>query len=150
MGMKIKPLAVIIFFLISLLFLPGDAYSKGGGRGGGGIGRGFSRGGKFSGYLGSGHISRSHVYPGHIPPSGSYYPGRSGGFYWGGYLGAGFSFYAPSGCYSCHPGLSWYDGFRSCTYTNISSAEIAEDRMLTERDIQVWQTWRDRDPYIGP
>jgi hypothetical protein len=151
--MKIKTLGVIAFFLFFSLFLPGDGFAKGGGgRGGGkgigGVGRSFSRGGKLPGGLRPGHIP--HAYPRPIPPSGSYYRGWGTGLFLGGYFGLGSSYYAPSGCYSCHPGLSWYDRSRNCTYSNPSSPEISEDRLVTEKDIQAWQTWRDRDPYIGP
>jgi hypothetical protein len=139
----------MIFFLLFSLFPPSDGNSKGGG-GRGGIGKGFSRGGKFSGSFRPGHIGRPPSYPGYMPPSGTYYRSGGTGFYWGGYLGASFLFYAPTGCYSCHPGLSWFDRFRNCTYTGISPSEITEDKMLTDRDIQTWQAWRDRDPYVGP
>jgi hypothetical protein len=144
--MKIKTFAAILSFLLFSLCLPSDGSSKGGG----GIGKGFSRGGKSIGSFRPGHIGRPPSYPGYMPRSGTYYQGGGTGFYLGGYLGAGIPSYAPTGCYSCHPGLSWFDRFRNCTYTGISPSEFAEDKMLTDKDIQTWQAWRDRDPYVGP
>jgi hypothetical protein len=146
--MKIKTLAAIFSFLLLSLSLPSDGDSKGGG----GVGRGFSRGGKSFGSFRSGHTGRPSYYPGYMPRSGTYYGGGGAGFYLGlgGYWGAGIPYYAPTGCYSCHPSLSWYDRFRNCTYTNMSSQGVAEGRTLTDQDIQTWKSWKDRDPYVGP
>jgi hypothetical protein len=146
--MKIKTLLMIVIFLISSLFIPGDGYSKGGGRGG--RGGGFGRGGKFSGGFGMGNKRGRYVPPGHGSASGSYYRGGSSGLFFLGGVGTGFFYSSSNACYSCHPRVGWFDRFRRCSYIDSNSPDIAEGRTLTERDYEILRTWEHGEPYIGP